>query len=69
MQMERKTNQRYITNQPKENINGPLKELSARILLETMCPRLSTLGKVCLTPSIGTTSVKHYFSKMVMVKT
>ena len=68
MQKERKTNQRYITNQPKENMNGPLKELSTRILLETMSPRLSTLGKVCLTPSVGTTLVKHS-SKMVMVKT
>ena len=33
-----------ITNQPKEDVNEQLKEMSTDSMLETMCPSLSTLA-------------------------
>ena len=65
---EWKTFQRYITNQPKEDLNGQLKELSANPTLHIMCPSLSTLAKVCLTIPVGTASVERSFSQMKMIK-
>ena len=66
---ELKTFQRYITNQPKKDMNEPLKEMSTSSMLETMCPSLSILEKVCLTLTVGTASVEHFFSQMKMIKT
>ena len=66
---EWKTFQRYITNQPKEDLNEQLKELSANPMLHTMCPSLSTLTKACLTIPVGTTSVECSFSQIKMIKT
>ena len=40
---EWKTFRRYITNQPKEDLNEQLKELSANPMLHTMCPSVSIL--------------------------
>ena len=64
-----KTFRRYITNQPKEDMNELLKELSTNSMLETMCLSLSTLAIVCLTIPVGTASVEHSFSEMKMIKT
>ena len=61
---EWKTFQRYITNQPKEDMNKQLKELSTYLILETMCLSLSTLVKVCLTIPVGTNSVQCSSSQM-----
>ena len=66
---EWKTFRRYITNQPKEDLNQQLKELSTNSMLETMCPSLSTLAKVCLTIPVGTASVERSFSQMKLIKT
>ena len=66
---EWKTFRRYITNQPKEDINKQLKELSTSSMLEIMCPGLSTLANVCLTIPVGTASVERSFSQMKMIKT
>ena len=62
---EWKTFQRYIhvVNQPKENLDEQLKELSANPILHSMCPCLSTLAKVCLTIPVGIAS------RMKMIKT
>ena len=38
-------------------------------MLETMCPSLSTLAKVCLTIPVGTASVERSFSQMKLIKT
>ena len=66
---EWKTFRRYITNQPKEDINKQLKELSTSSMLEIMCPGLSTLANVCMTIPVGTASVERSFSQMKMIKT
>ena len=66
---EWKTFRRYITNQPKEDMNKQLKELSTSSMLEIMCPGLSTLANVCLTIPVGTASVERSFSQMKMIKT
>ena len=52
-----------ITNQPKEVMNEQLKELSTNLMLETMCPSLSTLENVCLTIPVGTVFVERSFSQ------
>ena len=49
-------------------MNEQLKELSTNSMLETMCPSLSTLEKVCLTIPVGTVSVERSFSQMKMLK-
>ena len=64
--IEWKTFRRYITNQPKEDLN---EELSANPMLHTMCRSLSTLAKVCLTIPVGTASVERSFSQMKTIKT
>ena len=69
LQTEWKTFGRYVTNQPKENMNEQLKELSTSSMLETVCPSLSILAKVCPTLPVGTASVERSFSKMNMIKT
>jgi hypothetical protein len=66
---EWKTFRRYITNQPKEGLSEQLKELSTNSMLQTMCPSLSALAKVCLTIPVGTASVERSFSQMKMIKT
>ena len=38
-----------------------LKELSTNSMLQTMCPSLSTLARVCLTIPVGTASVECSF--------
>ena len=57
LQMEKKTFQISITNQPKEQ----LKELSTSSMLQTMCPNLSTLAIGCLTLPVGSVSVERSF--------
>ena len=58
LQTEWKTFRRYITNQPKEDMNEQMEELSTSSMLETVCPSLSTLAKVCLSLPVGTASVE-----------
>ena len=60
------TLRRYITNQPKKNMNEQLKELSKSLMLETLCPSLSTLVKVCLILPIG---VESSFSQRKKITT
>ena len=48
-------------------MNEKLKELSTNSMLETMCPSLSTLAKVCLTIPVGTVSVERSFSQVKMI--
>ena len=67
--IEWKTFRKYITNQPKEDINKQLKELSTSSMLEIMCPGLSTLANICLTIPVGTALVERSFSQMKMIKT
>ena len=50
-------------------MNEQLKELSTDSMLETMCPSLSMLAKICLTVPLGTVSVECSFSQMKMKKT
>ena len=66
---EWKMYQRYIANQPKEDINEQLKELSTNSMLKTMCLSLSVLAKICLTIPVGTASVERSFSQMKKIKT
>ena len=66
---EWKTYRRYIANQPKEDMNEQLKELSTNSMLETMCLNLSVLAKICLTIRVGTVSVERSFSQVKMIKT
>ena len=68
LQMDWKTFLRYITNQAKEDMNEQLKELSTSSMLETMCPSLSSLAKVCLTLPAATASVECSFSQMEIIK-
>ena len=42
LQMEWKTFEGYITNQPKEDMNEQFEELFTISLLETICPGLSS---------------------------
>ena len=49
-------------------MNEQLKELSPSSMLETMCPSLSILAKVCLTLPEGTASVERFFSQIKMIK-
>ena len=65
---EWKTFQRYITNQPREDIKEQLKELSTNSMMQTTFPNLSILANVCLTIPVGTASVERSFSHMKMVK-
>ena len=69
LETEWKTFTKYISNQPKEDANSQLKELSTSLMLETMCPSLSTLANICLTIPVGTASVERSFSQMKMIKT
>ena len=66
---EWKTFRKYVTSQPKEDMNTQLKELSTSSMLEILCPGLNTLAKVCLTIPVGTASVERSFSQMKMIKT
>ena len=47
-------------------MNEQLKELFTNSMLETMCPSLSTLAKVCLTIPMGTACVERSFSQIKM---
>ena len=67
--MEWKTFRSYITNQPKEDTNEQLKELSTISMLETVCPSLSTFANIHLTLPVGTASVEPSFSQMKMINT
>ena len=64
LQMEWKTFRRYISNQPKEDMNEQLNKLSTSSMLETLCPSLSILVRVCLTLPVGTASVERSFLQM-----
>ena len=55
-----------ITDQPKEDMNEQLKELSTNSVLGTMC---QGMAKVSLTIPMGTVSVERSFSQMKMIKT
>ena len=58
----------YITNQPRENLNEQLRELSTNSMMQTMFPNFSILANVCLTIPVGTASVEHLFFQMRMMK-
>ena len=70
LQTEGKSFPRYITNLPKKDMNEQLKKLSTSSMLETMCPSMCALAKVCLTLPVGIASVEHErsFSQIRMVK-
>ena len=68
LQMEWKTFRRYITSLLKEDMNDQLKELSTCPMLETRCPSLGILAKVCLTLPVGTASVERSFLQMKKIK-
>ena len=65
---ECKTYQRYIANQPKEDMNEQLKELFTNSMLETMCPSLNVLVKNCLTCQKELHSVERSISRMKKIK-
>ena len=49
-------------------MNEQLKELSTNSMLETMCPSVSVLAKICVTIDVGTASVECSLSQMKMIK-
>ena len=50
-------------------MNEQLKELFTNLMLETMCPSLSVLAKICLTIPVATASLERLISQMKMIKT
>ena len=67
---EWKMYRRYIDQQPKEDMQAQLKELTKNSILIAMFPYLSIIANIiCLSIPVGTTSMEQNFSKMKMIKT
>lgn len=66
---EWKTYRRFITQQPKENMEAQLMELTMNSMLIAMFPNLNVLANICLSIPVGTASVERSFSQMKMIKT
>ena len=58
---EWRTFQRYITDQPREDITEQLKELCTNSMMQTVFPNLSIIADFCLTIPVGTASVELLF--------
>lgn len=66
---EWKTFRRYMSKQPKDNLQLQLKDLASNEMMKTMFPNLSTLATICLCIPVATASVERSFSQMKLIKT
>ena len=66
---EWKTFRRYMSKQPKDNLQLQLKDLASNEMMKTMFPNLSTLATISLSIPVATASVERSFCQMKLIKT